>query len=909
MVDFLALEASAGSGKTFNLSVRVVSLILNGANLNSIMALTFTNKAAAEMKNKIIDLFLNLENKEAELEKISLQTGLNKAQILDKRDELKEEFLNSNLKISTIDSFFSTIIKSFSLNLGISPDFEMMDENEFKGLVRDEFLNSLSKDETRNLVSFVLNDENKNLEKSLELIESLYEKSDDFKFKKDAIFPGSDLVMQKQKALRDYAIKNNASSTAINSFNANSPFEILKKGYINKESLNYRTYSKIYTSELDDMFQELKDSLEKYFIALEEYKFSNLGSLLEIYEKARKKVVLRENKLTFFDITKFAYELLSKDEFKELLYFRLDAKITHLLIDEFQDTSVLQYKILKPLIDEIVAGYGQNGLGSFFYVGDTKQSIYRFRGGVKELFNKLKDDDFPQIVSDSLDTNYRSDGIIVNFINSLFNGVDNFHYKDQKVSENHQDKGFVEVVSADENVAQKAALKAKEMIDLGVYPDDIAILCWKNSDIDLLKKELDDLGVKSSGVGGELLFNTPFVRSVLECIKFQITKEEIYAKNVYSLIAKEPKQLNLDLKKSVEQTVIEVAKSLDVSLDKISQFIEISKNYESIIHLAFGNDDTKSGDDEQSGVVLLTIHKSKGLEFDHLIVCDRISGDSNDSDKIIQEFDAKDFRWRFAYKISGRENVDDFYSELLKTRNILDDDENLNKIYVALTRAVHSLKIIKNEIQKPRNPTFFSEVSQKEPFFYIENSKQGKFEVEQKEPILQKAPNPISLIKVEAQESQKTKDKSENSEFISYGVALHYTLESLCGFGEEELNLAILKSKNRYAKFLGDDKFESIKHRVGMLLNDPKFINLLNGAEIYKELPIKVDGGLNYIDLLAVKSDEVFIVDYKTGESFKDSHKKQVLGYKYAISDVFAPKEIRCVIVYILEDKILIKEV
>lgn len=105
-----------------------------------------------------------------------------------------------------------------------------------------------------------------------------------------------------------------------------------------------------------------------------------------------------------------------------MLYFRLDGRINHLLIDEFQDTNVIQYEIILPIINEIVSGYGQNGLGSFFYVGDTKQSIYKFRGGKKELFDKLGDD-FSQIDIENLPSNYRSLKALVKFNNAIFEEI------------------------------------------------------------------------------------------------------------------------------------------------------------------------------------------------------------------------------------------------------------------------------------------------------------------------------------------------------------------------------------------------------------------------------------------------------------------------------------------------------
>lgn len=915
MVDYLAVSASAGSGKTFKLSVRVVSLILSGASINTILALTFTNKAADEMKSKIVDLFLNLETekKEAELKAIMDMFGWSKSEVIAKRDEIKDDFLKENLKISTIDSFFSTIVKSFSLNLGINPDFEVVNDIEFKILVRKQFLKDLNKSQIEQLANFVSQSDYAKLENTFELIESLYEKSDDFKYQSGVSFPSCEDINQTLSKINSFFAKKGLGTRGLNTLKPGTPSDIAQRGFIQKNSFEYWDYKNKFEPFIDEELQILKEQLRKYFIALESYNLSNLNSLLEIYSNSRKKVTIKENKLTFFDIAKYAYELLSKDEFKELLYFRLDAKITHLLIDEFQDTSVLQYKILKPLIDEIVSGFGQNGKGSFFYVGDPKQSIYRFRGGVKELFGSLKNA-YPQIKEESLDTNFRSDGVIVDFINSLFASRDTFNYTPQLTSKSHIDKGFVEVISANQNVASLAALKAKEMIDRGAMPSSIAILCWKNADIDTLKDELDKLGIKSGGVGGELLFDTPFVRAILECIKFYITQEEIYALNVKALLGKDLKfsDFSLNLHKNVALNVIDVANFLNISLDEISSFVLASKKYENIVELAFANDETKSGQTLKSGVTLMTIHKSKGLQFDHLIVCDRMSGDSNKSDKIMQEFDSNSFKWEFAYKISGRENVDKEYQKLLQKSKTLDEDENLNKIYVALTRAVHSLIVVKNEILvegKKINPTFFSVIGEKEPFFYIENLKLGNFEVEKVETVPKKTPKPINLVKVDLQKVDSSDKEVGDKDLISYGVALHYTLERMINFSKEALNLAIIKSKNRYGKFLSNDKFDSIKSRVLHLLNDNKFREILENGKIYKELPIKLESSLRFIDLLVIKDSEIIIVDYKTGVSYKNSHKAQVLEYKKTIMPSFVDQNIRCMICYILEDEISIKEV
>ena len=106
----LAYEASAGSGKTFMLVVRYLSLLFMGADVSKILALTFTNKAASEMKERIIDTLEDLQNK-SELDEIVKVSAIPKEYILLERQKILENFLNSNPKIMTIDSFFTQILR------------------------------------------------------------------------------------------------------------------------------------------------------------------------------------------------------------------------------------------------------------------------------------------------------------------------------------------------------------------------------------------------------------------------------------------------------------------------------------------------------------------------------------------------------------------------------------------------------------------------------------------------------------------------------------------------------------------------------------------------------------------------------------------------------------------------------
>jgi exodeoxyribonuclease V beta subunit len=119
----LAYSASAGSGKTFALSVRYISLLFMGESASSILAATFTNKAAAEMRQRVIDSLRYFGDNEAFLDAIIVQTSFSRQELFAKQPTILADFLSSSSHIVTLDSFFSTILRSASLELGLEPDF------------------------------------------------------------------------------------------------------------------------------------------------------------------------------------------------------------------------------------------------------------------------------------------------------------------------------------------------------------------------------------------------------------------------------------------------------------------------------------------------------------------------------------------------------------------------------------------------------------------------------------------------------------------------------------------------------------------------------------------------------------------------------------------------------------------
>ena len=130
MKPYLALKASAGSGKTFALTVRYISLLLLDARPSQILTLTFTNKAANEMSERIYKTLLHLGSDEIYLHEIMKQTMLSKEQIMNKKEQILKSYLDSELSIYTIDKFVNKILREFCGYMGISDDFEIKEDDK-----------------------------------------------------------------------------------------------------------------------------------------------------------------------------------------------------------------------------------------------------------------------------------------------------------------------------------------------------------------------------------------------------------------------------------------------------------------------------------------------------------------------------------------------------------------------------------------------------------------------------------------------------------------------------------------------------------------------------------------------------------------------------------------------------------
>lgn len=894
----LALKASAGSGKTFALSVRYIALILSGAKPSKTLALTFTNKAANEMKERVFSTFLELEKKPNELKSLEELLKLNKQQILTKRNALEEEFLSSNLKIQTIDSFFAQILRKFSLHLGIMPDFKA-NESIYKEHLQDEFISRIYENTSlyKSFIYFCLM-KNIKFDRIFETLEQIYEKKSQINFQLENIsFPNETKVLEKAREIEQMLKAAGASSTAIKMFSFEDITAVLDSTAITKDTLNYRTFSKVFTQELEDKFQKLRELARKYHIQREKLILNQLFSLYEIYESSRLFLARAKNELSFLDITNFVHTLLYEKIDKDFLYFRLDSKIEHILIDEFQDTSVTQYQILFPLIEEIISGLGANDkIGSFFYVGDTKQSIYRFRGGMKELFDDVSKN--LDIKVENLDTNYRSEKFIVDFVNETFLPKMK-DYVPQKTLSNKTNGGYVEVINTDDVVS--GAVSAFEKLYAKGIKDEVAILCWQNKDAKMIEAVLGEKfkDISLSTEANLSLIHIKEIRAILEYAKFCYFKDSLYLANANTLLGlkwdDESLKTDINLAKKPIEILENIIKILKInSTDKnIIKLLEISCDFNDIESFLynFENLNTKAVTKSGQGVRILTIFKAKGLQFEHVIVLDRLSGASNSSLPLMFDYEGSNLL-KIYYTSKNREFVDNEYKKAKDKLKKQKEEDNLNIQYVAFTRAQNSLFIISK-----KEKSIFENLSLPEFSKGIITSK----------PPAQEKPKIVqNLTLAPFFGNQEKLDKTQQDidlKAVHFGIALHYVLEVMPDFTLVSLGQIWDIFLSKFKLSLTNEQLNSIQTRVAKLTENKQFLELIKGGKVLKEQPIMYQNEKKQLDLMVEFEDRVLIFDYKSSSEFSHSHKEQVLFYQEAISKIYPKKQVNSYIIYLKEQE------
>ena len=898
---FLALSASAGSGKTFALSVRYLALLFLGESPSAILAATFTNKAAAEMRQRVGEALRRLEEPgfDAFRGELVRQTGLSEAELLERRPEVLRRFLRSATHIVTLDSFFVAVLRAGALEIGLEPDFVAREDPG--GDLEEALLRELEHEGLMEvLVELAIQMEKRKVSGMMESLEALY--------RQDALlpeFPGEGgesigeleaAIEARRASLHRRVEAVGASATAVRNFAPATPAELYAKSLWEKPSLEeHRNYRKYLPKdpEIEIEYQELRTLLRRWVRARERAVLSRLGRLYGHYRNARIERARGSGALDFDDLGYFAYRLLHESLAKDLLYFRLDSRFRHMLLDEFQDTSTLQFLLLEPLIDEIFAGQGQQEIRSFFYVGDTKQSLYRFRGGVEELFDRVAQR--YGIPVEHLESNYRSARRVVQSVNRWFEGVMPGYLPQIP---RRDEEGYVEVCDAEEPL-EEAVRKAAWLMGEGIAPESIAFLVATNKEGNRLQELCLEAGIETVLQTSSSLRSLPRIAALVAMAEHLYRGEPLDAAPLLERCG-HPIRPAADWYRATMRP----AEVLHRLLEEYGIFgddpnflklLEFADAYETLPEFLeeFARSRIPVAAHTLRGARILTVHGSKGLEFDYVIVADRSGKGGSERDPLIPRF-GEDLRIeRFFYRVSGRERLDAEYAELLEERREAAKKDRLNLLYVALTRAARGLIVVRKPEQSlfeplPMAPMVAGRI--------LPDAPRGETEPN--------APEALSLGAYGRQElppDEEEDDEGPDYEAIWLGTGLHYALEMMEDFLPEEIPAALDALRNRYGVLLGEEGVASVAHRLEVLMECEAFLTLTKGARISREQPLARRGRIRQIDLLLDWSDRRVVVDYKSSKKFAEKHRKQVEEY-CAMLESIDGKATEGVLLYLTEE-------
>jgi ATP-dependent helicase/nuclease subunit A len=541
---FTLLKASAGSGKTYSLTERFVQFLLSGQipqnHLRNILAITFSNNAAKVMKERILawlkDLYFNDPEK---IEEVSEIVSVKKEYLAQKAGAKVDEILRNytEFQVKTIDSFMTSIYKASAINLGYSPDFDMvMVPEEIIAYAFNRFLRGVREDTPgaeflESLLEIILESrggESAYLwDPSVDLLRETVELYDRLSgiAKEAKIVDAEEKIESVKQEIRETAetlngfiersglVKSKGSSfyKILERVRSNAFPELIDKGLSNPPVVKPKKGEEITGYEkISEAWGLLGNQIRKYIELYAKTYYSPYLKTYEAFKDILEGVKKKEGTVFIHDINKKLSDYLN-DEIVPDVYFRIGETIYHYLIDEFQDTSPIQWANLFPLIENSLSQGG-----SLFTVGDTKQAIYGFRNADYRIMKRLESKNpfsSARHAVKELEINHRSLEGVVDFSKTFFKKVVAHHdkYRDpalrsglidyeQKVKEGHRGSGVAEVIRCEkkeDEPAEKEKIQnlIKELIQRGYSYSDIAILAYRNEDVVNITTWLNEVNV------------------------------------------------------------------------------------------------------------------------------------------------------------------------------------------------------------------------------------------------------------------------------------------------------------------------------------------------------------------------------------------------------------------------------
>lgn len=1017
---FKIYNASAGSGKTFTLAKAYLKILIQSKSYDqfkSILAITFTNKAVGEMKERIVDMLKSFSSEE------SLANPHPMFEAICKELNIEPEFLHNKSKhilkhiihnygafdISTIDGFTHRVIRTFAHDLKLPVNFEVeLDQERLLNEAVDSLIAKAGSDKTltKVLVDFAIEkaDDDKSWDISFDFnkiskllvnendlfgIQSLKNKTlEDFKNLKQQL---SKEIIQLEEEIRNTATIAltliDESGLQYDDFNRSSlpkHFQNLKhkrfninfdsawqKDLIEGNTLYPKRVSDVVASTIESIQSQLADAFIKtkssvFDIKLKNGFYRNITplSVLNAIKNELEALKADQNKMLISEFNTIISKEI-KNQPTPFIYERLGEKFKHYFIDEFQDTSKMQWENLIPLLENALSAAN----GSVMLVGDAKQAIYRWRGGEAEqfikLYNKIKNPFQFEAEVLPLEVNYRSAKAIIAFNNSFFEFLSETAFsesayadlykkakqKTHNTSEGYVNLNFLDIQKEDDTNEMYASevLKTIKQCQKNGFPlDDICVLVRKRKEGVAIANYLNENGIKITSSETLLLKNSDKVNFINSFLKLLIQPNNDSLKvEVLSYLAEQYKIKNKHeffttyLKQNLDD-MFSALKALNIYIDK-NKFLQLPL-YELIEHIVrqFNLNETSDAylqfyldvvleftqkqnsdlatfinyfekkenklsvvtPEHMNAVEIMTIHKSKGLEFPVVIFPYADLNIYKELEpKVWFPVKSKNYNGFNTLLLNYNKDVEHFG----ETGKILHDNhkaelelDNINLLYVVLTRAVEQLYVIskkdinaKDVVNENTYAGMFINFLKQENKWADDqlNYSYGTLKPNENNSENETTSQALKMISVPKEDHNLnivTKSgllwDTLQEAAIERGNLVHLILSKIKTI--EDINFAF--NDLLISGDVTKENSDQLKTLVLDVMEHPKLTTYYkDDFKIYNERDIITSSGqLLRPDRLNINSkDEVIIIDYKTGEP-KEFHASQLKDYEAVLNEM-----------------------
>ncbi|WP_088654609.1 UvrD-helicase domain-containing protein [Geofilum rhodophaeum] len=1050
MAQLKVYRASAGSGKTFRLTGEYLQLLFKDPlNYRQILAVTFTNKATAEMRSRILSALNQLAAPEQSnspyLSDLKKHSQLSTQEVKARASLLLALLLHdfSRFSISTIDSFFQKVTRSFAREMGLPIGFRL--ELETQHLMQqaiDQLILEMNAPRHQNLKQWLLDFARERMEEDSKWnisgeIASISNEIFKEKYQEHAVALSRqignknylatyknalrEIMSNTDRHLRDLGEKALALLTKYNldvreDFKGRTrapalQFERMARG---EEHLDLKRHEKLlkgieewqrkensaeknaaieaaYNEGLAQIVRQAVDYLHQegrnYYTAQVVLKHLNaLGLINDVYEKMM--ALCRAQNIFMISGTNHLLTRIIANNDTPFIYEKTGTRYAHYMMDEFQDTSSLQYQNFIPLVKDALAG-GHYAL----MVGDVKQAIYRWRNSDWNLLAEEVEKDYAAYGVDlnTLDTNWRSSKDVIAFNNGFFTQAagllqEQFNqlvpedlkddeallalqskiskaYFDveQKVASKGQQTGGQVVIQLHEAANKddfyalagaSAVARIVKLLDEGYALSDICVLVRKNKEgVEITNALLSGL-YHPQGTGLPVISNEALLLSKSEAVNL-IVEQLRFIQNPDNQLAESFVRLHLFKSQKEKGTALdlslpfhskEIQEDWEAYLKKLSELRELplyelvealaallpeslrnshSVYLQSFLSLCLNYINQESADinpfiaywdlrgvkvslsipDKQEAIRVMSIHKSKGLEF-RAVVLPYADWDNVDARSNLlwlkpqtPPFDALTLVPVMSSKILTETHfAADYLDEILHQYV-----DNLNVTYVAFTRARESLTIITSvspekkdkgsRAYKSLGDLLQAYVEQEGKNHYDENSK--CYELDQRQ--LPPPPSKEETINFRPENSIPAKNlqrlplgrrarihldssayfsKEENGP-INHGTLMHRLFEQI----ETSADLEPALTRMRLEGWIEGAEEEALRQKVQHFLQHPQVQTWFNGTYTIKTEAAILSAKIRRPDRVMIREGEVVVVDYKFGQQKNPAHHTQVRSY------------------------------